>query len=116
MEHAEWGFLLDENIDRDAAVALRSEGHRAELVVDVLEPGVADEDDVLPFARRNDLVVVTKDVSDFGALDGTAHEGIVLVFDHGLGADDIATGVRAIATAYPSRDAFRGREVLDDWL
>ena len=116
MPGAEWGFLLDENVDRTVAIRLRTHGHRAEMVVDELEPGADDHPDVLPYARREDLIVVTKDVSDFGDLDFDDHEGVILVFDDRLDGDDMANGIRRIVGAYPSRDDFRGREALDDWL
>jgi hypothetical protein len=111
-----WGFLLDENVDRRVATRLQAHGHRAELVVDELEPGADDRPDVLPYARREDLIVVTKDVSDFGSLEPDDHDGVILVFDDELGGDEIANGIRRIVGAYPSRDDLRGRETLDPWV
>jgi hypothetical protein len=116
MGGAEWGFLLDENVDRMVATRLRAHGHRAEMVVDELERGADDHPDVLPYARREDLIVVTKELSDFGDLDFDDHEGVILVFDDGLDGDDVASGIRQIVVPYPDRDALRGRETLDDWL
>ncbi|MEF8886713.1 MAG: DUF5615 family PIN-like protein [Haloarculaceae archaeon] len=116
MSDAEWGFLLDENVDRRVAARLRTHGHRVAMVVDELGPGAADRADVLPYARQEDLVVVTKDVSDFGEADADDHEGVILVFDDRLDGDEMADGIRRLVLAYPSRDALRGREVLDEWL
>ena len=116
MSEAEWGFLLDENVDRAVATQLQAYGHRAELVVDELEPGSDDHSDILPYARREGLIVVTKDVSDFGGLDSDAHEGVVLVFDDGLDGEAMTRGIRPIVGAYPARDDLRGRETLDDWV
>lgn len=113
---SDWGFLLDENVDRETATRLREHGLRAELVVEVLKPGVDDTERVLPYARSEDLIVVTKDVSDFGALDPTDHEGLILVFDHSLDGRDIAEGIRTIAEAYPERDGLRTMEILDPWV
>lgn len=116
MSEAEWGFLLDENVDRAVATRLQAYGHRAELVVDELEPGSDDHSGVLPYARREGLIVVTKDVSDFGGLDSDAHEGVVLVFDDGLDGEAMTRGIRRIVGAYPARDDLQGRETLDDWV
>lgn len=111
----DWGFLLDENIDRAVRDHLQRDGYRADHVVDVLEPGVGDMPDVLPYATDHDLVIVTKDVSDFGALDETQHRGLILVFDHRLTGREIATGIGNIVAAYPSRELFH-REQVDAWL
>jgi len=117
MAGSEWGFLLDENVGRSVAEELASRGYRAELVVDVLAPGVADHTEVLPYARDRDLVVVTKDYSDFSALAPDEHKGVILVAQHQHGAVEMADGIDAIADAYPSRDSFRGcQEFLDAWI
>jgi len=65
---SEWRFLLDENVDPKVATYLEKEGLFAVHVRDALERGADDEDDILPYARAHDLVVVTSDVTDFGAL------------------------------------------------
>lgn len=114
---SDWGFLLDENIDIVVRDLLEDHGHHAAHVVDVLEPGVDDMPDVLPYAREHDLIIVTKDVSDFGGLDDSIHCGLIFVFDHRLSGREIATGIQEIVGAYPARDAFRAyREQVDDWI
>ena len=60
MGGAEWGFFLDENVGREVAHQLTQRGYHADLVIDVLEPGVADHSEILPYARKHDLVVVTR--------------------------------------------------------
>ena len=92
---------VDSNVDRAVETRLQAYGHRAELVVDELEPGSDDHSGVLPYARREGLIVVTKDVSDFGGLDSDAHEGVVLVFDDGLDGEAMIRGIRRIVGAYP---------------
>jgi predicted nuclease of predicted toxin-antitoxin system len=114
---ADWGFLLDENVERAVGTCLREYGHRAEHVVSVLESGVGDLTAVLPYASTEDLVVVTKDVSDFSALDPEDHEGLILIQSHRLTAAEMCAAIRAIVTAYPSRDALRDHfEFLDRWV
>jgi len=117
MEGTEWRFLLDENIGRAVAQELAQRGYHAELVVDVLAPGVGDYTDVLPHAREHDLVVVTKDYSDFSSLSASEHEGLILVANHAHPPIDLAVGIDTLVDAYPSRDSFRGQqEFIDDWL
>jgi len=52
--------LIGENVGREVAHQLTQRGYHADLVTDVLEPGVADHSEILPYARKHDLVVVTR--------------------------------------------------------
>lgn len=112
---SEWRFLLDENVDPKTERYLQKEDVYAEHVRDALGQGADDEDDVLPYAREHDLIVVTSDVKDFGDLPDTVHAGVVLLYDDTMPAYQIASGLIAMVDAYPSRDAFAGREELDPW-
>ena len=117
MGAAEWKFLLDENIARTVAQQLTQRGFQANLVVDVLAPGVSDYTDVLPYAREHDLIVVTKDCSDFSALPVSEHEGLILVANHKHSAVDLADGINTIVDTYCSRESFRHQEeFIDDWI
>ncbi|WP_226003972.1 DUF5615 family PIN-like protein [Natrinema salinisoli] len=111
-----WRFLLDENIDPKTATYLRKEGVHVEHVRDALWQGADDEDDVLPYAREYDLVVVTSDVTDFGDLPPDAHEGIVILYDDTMPAYRVASGLLEMIDAYPSRDVLPEREELDPWV
>lgn len=112
---AEWQFLLDENIDPKVVTSLEKESLFAEHVRDTLGQGADDEDDVLPYAREHDLVVVTSDVKDFGDLPDEAHTGVIILHDDTMPAYRIASALIALVDMYPSRDAFAGREELDAW-
>lgn len=112
---AEWQFLLDENIDPKVATYLDKEGLYAEHVRDVLGQGADDEDDVLPYAREHDLIIVTSDVKDFGNLPSGAHIGVILLYDDTMPAYRVASALITMVDAYPGRDAFAGREELDAW-
>jgi hypothetical protein len=114
-EADEWRFLLDENIDPKTATYLRKEGLRAEHVRDALRLGADDEDEVLPYAREHDLVVVTNDVTEFGSLPEDAHAGLVIFYDDTMPAYRVASALVAMVDAYPGREAFAGREELDPW-
>jgi predicted nuclease of predicted toxin-antitoxin system len=113
----DWGFLLDENIERAVGTCLRDHGYRVDHVVSVLEPGVDDLTAVLPYARAEDLIVVTKDVSDFSALNPEDHEGLILINSHRLTATEMCAAVRQIVSVYSSRDALRDHfEFPDQWI
>lgn len=114
-EGDEWRFLLDENIDPKTATYLGKEGLHAEHVRDALWLGADDEDDILPYAREQDLVVVTSDVKDFGGLAEDAHAGLVILYDDTMPAYRVASALVAMVHAYPGREAFTGREELDPW-
>jgi hypothetical protein len=117
MADSDWRFLCDENVGRVVAQQLTQRGYHADLVVDVLEPGVTDDSDVLPYAREHDLVVVTKDCSDFAALSPAEHEGLILVGNHQHAPVDLAAAIDVLVEAYPSRKSFRGQqEFIDDWI
>lgn len=112
---ATWRFLLDENIDPKVATYLEKEGLTAEHVRDSLGQGADDEDDVLPYAREHDLIIVTSDVKDFGMLPSEAHAGIVLLYDDTMPAYRVASALIRMVDTYPNRDEFAGREELDAW-
>lgn len=113
---AEWSFLLDENIDPKTVTYLQKEGIPAEHVRDALWQGADDEADILPYARDNDHVLVTSDVTDFGDLPPDAAAGVVILYDDTLPAYAITAGLLAMVSEYPGRDAFPGREELDPWV
>jgi len=115
MGDSTWAFLLDENVGRSVRRDLADRSYSTDLVVDVLDPGAEDLLDILPYAREHDLVVVTKDYSDFGALD--AHPGVILIVDHTYPSHVVVDAIERIVEAYPSREAFRSRrEYLDRWI
>jgi hypothetical protein len=111
----DWRFLLDENVDPKVATYLDKEGVFAVHVRDVLGQDADDEDDVLPHAREHDLVVVTSDVTDFGALPSETHAGLVLLYDDTMPAYRVASVLLKMVDTYPSRGDFAGREELDAW-
>jgi len=113
---SEWRFLLDENIDPKTATYLEKEGIHAVHVRDVLWQGADDEEDVLPYAREHELIVVTSDVKDFGRLPSDAHAGVVLLYDDTMPAYQVAAGISTMTDAYRDRDSFGGREELDLWV
>ena len=110
-----WRFFLDENIDPKVAKYLAKEDLPAVHVRDTVGQGADDTTDVLPFARENDLVIVTSDVTDFGGLPREAHAGLVSSYSNTRPAYEIAAALIAMVDAYPGRDQFSGWEELDAW-
>lgn len=112
----EWRFLIDENLHPQIVRYLGKEDIDAAYVPAVLFEGADDEEDILPYARDHDSIVVTNDIRDFIDRSDDEHEGIILVFDGRRSAFTITAGILDIVDVYPNRDALRGYEVLDDWL
>lgn len=113
---SEWGFLIDENLERQTAAYLEAEGIRGEHVSAVLRPGADDFDDILPYARREDLIVVTNNILDFKPLADDEHEGIVIVYDQRLSAWSLANGLFRLVDQYRDRNELRRKEVLDPYV
>ena len=112
---SEWRFLLDENIDPKTATYLEKEEIHAEHVRDSLWQGADDREDILPYARENELIVVTSDVKDFSRLPSDADASVVLLYDDTMPAYQVAAGLITMADAYQNRAAFGRREELDTW-
>lgn len=117
VDDGEWRFLIDENLGPDIVAEVRRYGIDAEWVPDVLAFGADDLDDILPYCRETWTVLVTNNVRDFNASDLAPedHAGIVVVHDKERPSADIAGELHRITVAYPSREAFRGFEIADDW-
>lgn len=114
---SEWRFLIDENLKPTIATELECYGIAAEYVLDALFEGADDFEDILPYCRRTETVLVTNNIRDFNATDLTSadHSGIVIVHNKDRPATEIAAELREIAAAYPNQDALRGFENADDW-
>lgn len=113
----EWRFLIDENLSPNIVTELDRQNIAAEYVVDALFEGADDFEDILPYCRETETVLVTNNVHDFNptTLAPDDHAGIVIVHDKARPASEIATELQRIVAAYPSRDAFIGFESADDW-
>ena len=113
----EWRFLIDENLKPTIATELDSHGITAEYVLDALFEGADDFEDILPYCRRTETVLVTNNILDFNATDLTPadHSGIVIVHNKDRPASEIAAELEEIVAAYPNQDALDGFESADDW-
>lgn len=112
-----WAFFVDANLDPEVAALLESDGYRADYSDYVLDEDADDEDDILPYVRREELVVVTADVTDFAAFDDSRHEGVFYLDNQRASAYRIADAVLEIVDQYGSPDHMRGKtENLDKWI
>jgi predicted nuclease of predicted toxin-antitoxin system len=114
---SEWRFLIDENLSPSIVTELECRDIAAEYVLDALFEGADDFEDILPYCRQTDTVLVTNNVRDFNATDLSPadHAGIVIVHNKDRPAAEIAVELQRIIAAYPNRDAFRGFESAEDW-
>ena len=83
-------LLLDEMIGPRVAEALRQAGLDVVGVVERTDLRSLLDEAVLEFARRDDRIVVTRNISDFARLDhqwqaaGRQHRGLVMVGESGF--------------------------------
>ncbi|MEW6777565.1 MAG: DUF5615 family PIN-like protein, partial [Bdellovibrionota bacterium] len=73
-------FLVDEDLPRGLARALRDAGHEAVDVRDVDLDGKPDEE-IFVYAQSHALTVITADTdfSDISQFEGKSHSGVVLI-------------------------------------
>lgn len=111
-----WAFFVDANLEPTVADLLEDEGYRAEYSDYVLDEDADDEDDILPYVRREELIVVTADVKNFAAFDESRHEGVFYLDNQRAPAYDIASAVLELVDQYGSPDHMNGKtENLDKW-
>ena len=112
-----WAFFIDANLEPRVAEILEKEGYRAEYSDYVLSEDADDEDDILPYVRKEELIIVTADVKNFAPLDESKHEGLFLVNNQRTSAYAIANAVLDIIEQYGSPDNILGKvENVDPWI
>ena len=112
-----WAFFVDANLEPTVASVLEDEGYRAEYSDYALHEDADDEADILPYVRREELIVVTADVKNFAAFDESRHEGVFYLDSQRTAAHQIAAAVLEIVEQYGSPDHMNGKtENLDKWL
>ncbi len=78
MPPAPWAFLLDENMPKRAATALRAAGYPATRVVEVGLRGKKDPI-IFAYARARELIIVTRDADFLATRYQPPHAGIILL-------------------------------------
>ena len=112
-----WAFFIDANLEPKVATILDNEGYRAEYSDYVLTEDADDEDDILPYVRQEELVVITADVKNFAAFDESRHEGVFYPDKQRTSAYRIATAILDLIDQYGSPDHMNGKtENLDKWI
>lgn len=114
---SEWRFLIDENLHPDIATQLHQLGFHAEYTPVALFEGADDIEDILPYCRETNAILVSNNVRDFNpsVLAPEDHAGIVIVHDKDRPSAEITDEIRRMVTAYMTRDAFPDFESADDW-
>ena len=114
----DWLFLIDECMEPRIARLLRKEDVTAKHVQEVpsLGKGADDFEDILPWTRREDAILVTNNFRDFDDVDFDDHAGILIDYDGRRSYREYAFAILRVVDRYPSRDDLRHREPLDDWL
>lgn len=107
--------MLDENVPPRVKYLLRKEHYTVESVGDVLGYGADDEEDILPYVREHDRVLVTQDISDFGAIDPVDHRGLILIYDQSRTAFEIAVTIMDVVDTFGRREEFT-ETALDAWF
>jgi hypothetical protein len=116
MSATDWRFLIDENTSRKLAQLLEERGYHAAMVVDALDPGVGDREDIVPYAVSNDYIIVTKNIDDFFGIDHSAHRGIIGIERETLSAYQYATAISKLVDDFGDRRRFQAALKLDRYL
>ena len=112
-----WAFLIDSNLEARVAELLEKEGYRAEHSDRTLDPDADDVDDILPYVRQEELIVITADVKNFARFDESRHEGVFFLNNQRESAYTIANAVIDIVDAYGTPNNMSGKvENLDKWI
>ena len=111
-----WGFFIDANLEPRTAEFLRKEGYSAEYSDYVLDEDADNTDDILPYVRQEELMIVTVDIKNFTPPSDSRHEGLLLVNDQRASAYAIANAILDIVDAYGTLDDMVGKvETVDPW-
>lgn len=112
-----WAFFVDANLEPRVAELLEDAGYRAEYSDYVLSEDADDEEDILPYVRIEELIVITADVKNFAAFDESRHEGVFLLNNQQASAYQIATAVLELIDQYGTPEHMNGKtENLDKWI
>ena len=112
-----WAFFVDANLKPEVTELLEENGYHAEYSDYVLDEDTDDEDDILPYVRTEELIVVTADVKNFAAFDESCHEGVFYLDNQRTSARRVASAVLEIVEQYGSSDHMRAKtENLDKWI
>jgi predicted nuclease of predicted toxin-antitoxin system len=98
-----WAFLLDENMPKRAATALRKAGYS---VARVIEVGLRAKEDpaIFAYARRHGLIIVTRDADFLASQYQPPHAGIILLSLPGVPGRAVVDPLMAAITSLRGQD------------
>jgi len=98
-----WAFLLDENMPKRAATALRRAGYSA---VRVVEMGLRAQKDpaIFTYARARGLIIVTRDADFLASQYQPPHAGIILLSLPGVPGRAVVDPFLAALTSLQGQD------------
>src|SRR5437588_11441499 len=98
-----WAFLLDENMPKRAATALRRAGYSA---VRVVEMGLRAQKDpaIFTYARARGLIIVTRDADFLASQYQPPHAGIILLSLPGVPGRAVVEPLLAVLTSLRGQD------------
>jgi predicted nuclease of predicted toxin-antitoxin system len=107
-----WAFLLDENMPKRAATALRRAGYSAARVVEV---GLRAKKDsvIFAYARARGLIIVTRDADFLASQYQPPHAGIILLSLPGVPGRDVVDPLLAALTSLREQDLTNKVYLLD---
>lgn len=112
-----WAFFVDANLEPGVANGLEAAGYRAEFSDHVLHEDADDVDDILPYVRAEELIVITADVKNFAAFEESRHEGVFYLDNQRAPAHEIVDAILEIIEQYGAPAHMNGKtENLDKWL
>jgi len=98
-----WAFLLDENMPKRAATALRKAGYSAARVIEV---GLRAEKDpvIFAYARARGLIIITRDADFLASQYQPPHAGIILLALPGVPGRAVVDPLMAALTSLRGQD------------
>ncbi len=107
-----WAFLLDENMPRCAATALRRAGSTAARVREV---GLRAQKDptIFAYARWHNLIIITRDVDFLDSQYRPPHAGIIILALPGVPGNAIVDPLLAALTSLRGQDLTNTVHLID---
>lgn len=113
-------LLFDEMTEASLADYCARMGHDVERVVEVPELGPGSDDgEIVPYAERENRLLVTCDDDFLGEHDATGRIGVLFQPDDRLPPFEVANIIDAVATHVDQNQVVAGGEayhLTDDWL
>lgn len=110
-----YAILADEHTERRVARSLRTQGHDVEMVVDVLGPGVSD-DEIVARASRTDRLILTSDTDFLAEYRVEEHAGILFQPNDRLPAFQAAAIVTRLSEHLPQDEIHGVLYLTTEWL